>query len=171
MHVGDRNVPLNSTQVKTKKPGAHADGGGLYLHVRESGERVWAFRFTAPNSKRAVMEFAVVGDRDGQLGLSEARDQARAYRLALKKDGVDSRHSILALPITQLASCSDKVMLYNIEMTLGKRIKAARERLRPRVTQAKIGALFGISDQAVSGLGARRIASRNRQDRRTLTGA
>jgi integrase len=92
MYVGDANVPLNATQVKTKKAGAYADGGGLYLHVRESGERVWAFRFTAPDGKRAVMEFAKVGDKDGQLGLSEARDQARAYHLALKKDGMDPRH-------------------------------------------------------------------------------
>jgi integrase-like protein/Arm domain-containing DNA-binding protein len=88
MYLGDANVPLNATQVKTKKPGAHADGGGLYLHVREGGERIWAFRFTARDGKRAVMEFAAVG----QLTLSEARDQARAYRLALKRDGVDPRH-------------------------------------------------------------------------------
>lgn len=41
-------------------------------------------------------------------------------------------------------------MLYPIEMTLGERIKAARERLEPEVTQAAIGELFGISDKAVS---------------------
>jgi integrase len=92
IYVGEANVPLNPTQVKTKQPGACADGGGLYLHVRKSGERVWAFRFTAPDGMRAVMEFAGVGDKEGQLGLSEARDQARAYRLALKKDGIDPRH-------------------------------------------------------------------------------
>lgn len=42
-------------------------------------------------------------------------------------------------------------MLYDIEMTLGKRIKAARERLRPKMTQAALGEHFGISLQAVSG--------------------
>lgn len=31
---------------------------GLYLVVRESGDRVWAFRFTDLESKRAQMEFA-----------------------------------------------------------------------------------------------------------------
>jgi len=36
-------MPLNPTQVKSKQPGAYADGGGLYLVVRESGERAWAF--------------------------------------------------------------------------------------------------------------------------------
>ena len=29
------------------------------------------------------MEFAKLCDKDGQLGLSEGRDQARAYRLAV----------------------------------------------------------------------------------------
>lgn len=36
-------------------------------------------------------------------------------------------------------------------MTLGKRIKTARERLRPKMTQADVGEHFGISDKAVSG--------------------
>lgn len=36
-------------------------------------------------------------------------------------------------------------------MTLGKRIKAARERLVPKPTQGDIGAHFGITDKAVSG--------------------
>ncbi len=36
-------------------------------------------------------------------------------------------------------------------MTLGKRIKAARERLNPRSTQKDIADKFGITDQAVSG--------------------
>jgi transcriptional regulator with XRE-family HTH domain len=44
-----------------------------------------------------------------------------------------------------------KAGLYNAEMTLGNRIKAARERLRPKPTQAEIGAHFGVTDKAVSG--------------------
>lgn len=36
-------------------------------------------------------------------------------------------------------------------MTLGNRIKAARERLRPNVTQADVGRHFGVTPQAVSG--------------------
>lgn len=35
-------------------------------------------------------------------------------------------------------------------MTLGKRIKAARERLRPKPTQGDVGAYFGVTDKAVS---------------------
>ncbi|WP_235983960.1 tyrosine-type recombinase/integrase [Bradyrhizobium australiense] len=83
---------LNASQIKSLQPGAHADAGGLYLIVRDNGARRWAFRFTGTDGKRAQMEFATAGDKEGQLSLSEARDQARAYRLALKKDGIDPRH-------------------------------------------------------------------------------
>jgi len=81
-------MPLNPNQIKSLQPGAHADGGGLYLIVRDNGDRIWAYRFTAPDGDRAMMEFAKVGE----MSLSDARDQARLYRLALKKDGVDPRH-------------------------------------------------------------------------------
>jgi integrase len=86
--TGDRTMPLNPAQVKTRKPGTHADTGGLYLIVRDNGDRIWAYRFTAPDGKRGMVEFAKVGD----MSLSDARDQARQYRLALKKDGIDPRH-------------------------------------------------------------------------------
>jgi hypothetical protein len=71
------------------------DGGGLYLVVRESGDRVWAFRFTDLDGKRAQMEFARIGDRDSVAGdvltLSSAGNKAREYKVALKRDGVDPR--------------------------------------------------------------------------------
>lgn len=72
-------MPLNSNQVKSLPSGAHADGDGLYLVVRESGERLWAFRFTAPDGKRAQMEFAKLGDRDegSRMTLRTARETAR----------------------------------------------------------------------------------------------
>jgi hypothetical protein len=93
--AGERKVPLNSNQVKLLQAGVHADGGGLYLVVRESGERVWAFRFTGLDGKRAQMEFAKVGDRDSASGdvltLSSARDKAREYKVPLRRDGVDPR--------------------------------------------------------------------------------
>lgn len=86
-------MKLNANQVKSKPCGVHADGGGLYLVVRESGERAWAFRFTGLDGRRAQMEFAVVGDRDqgNKLTLSGARDKAREYKVALKREGTDPR--------------------------------------------------------------------------------
>src|SRR5256714_12297427 len=92
---GNVKVALNSNQVKSLQPGVHADGGGLYLAVRKSGERVWAFRFTDLQGKRAQMEFARAGDRDSASGdiltLSSAREKARDYKVALKREGIDPR--------------------------------------------------------------------------------
>lgn len=79
-------MALNPNQLKTLSSGAYADGGGLYLVVRDSGDRVWAFRFTALDGKRAQMEFGKLAD----YTLSAARDKAREYRLGLKA-GTDPR--------------------------------------------------------------------------------
>lgn len=46
--------------------------------------------------------------------------------------------------------CATQVALYDIEMTLGKRIKAARERLPKKMTQQALADEFGITDKAVS---------------------
>lgn len=57
----------------------------------------------------------------------------------------------MALPESQvLLHCVDKATLYNAEMSMGKRIKAARERLRPKLTQAEVGSRFRVTDKAVS---------------------
>jgi integrase len=88
-------MPLNSNQIKSQQPGTHADGGGLYLVVRDSGERVWAFRFTDLDGKRAQMEFAKAVERatgkPGEKSLAEARDEASHYRVELRRNGVDPR--------------------------------------------------------------------------------
>jgi Arm DNA-binding domain len=70
-------MPLNSNQIKSQQPGTYADGGGLYLVVRDSGERLWAFRFTDLDGERAQMEFAKAVERTtgnpGEKSLAEAR--------------------------------------------------------------------------------------------------
>ena len=69
--------------------------GAFIWLVCESGDRVWAFRFTDLEGKRAQMEFARAGDRDGASGdiltLSSAREKARDYKVALKREGIDPR--------------------------------------------------------------------------------
>src|SRR4051812_26644991 len=65
---GNVKVALNSNQVKSLQAGVPCGRWGLYLVVRESGDRVWAFRFTGLEGKRAQMEFAKAGDRDGASG-------------------------------------------------------------------------------------------------------
>ena len=62
-----------------------------------------------------------------------------------------AKNSSIALPQSQaMLHCFHKVTLYNVEMTLGNRIKMARERLVPKPTQEDIAAVFNISDKAVS---------------------
>jgi hypothetical protein len=58
---GNVKVALNSNQVKSLQAGVHADGGGLYLVVRESGDRVWAFRFTAAKIQAGRQQAALRG--------------------------------------------------------------------------------------------------------------
>lgn len=41
-------------------------------------------------------------------------------------------------------------MLYDLDMTLGKRIQRARKRLRPNVSQTFVADALGVSKQAVS---------------------
>ncbi len=49
-----------------------------------------------------------------------------------------------------LLHCARQEVLYAVVMTLGKRIKLARKRLVPELTQKDIGDEFGITDKAVS---------------------
>jgi integrase len=74
---------LTALQVqRLRKPGKYPDGGGLYFLIHQGGSRSWAFRY---------------GQRGGTwvgigplhtVGLAEARDRAKAFRLQLV-DGVD----------------------------------------------------------------------------------
>jgi integrase len=71
---------FSDRSVRSKKAGFHADGGGLYLQVSESGARSWILR-TLVHGKR----------RDIGLGgwpivsLAEARDKALALRKVARR--------------------------------------------------------------------------------------
>ena len=43
---------LTPLAVKNAKPGRHADGGGLYVLVKESGARSWLYRATIAGKVR-----------------------------------------------------------------------------------------------------------------------
>lgn len=92
-------MPFQPAQIKTLSPGAHADKYGLYLDVRgnaakpESISRVWQFRFTGLDGKRAGMDICKFGDRDVDdktMTQSTAREECLKYRMALKR-GIDPR--------------------------------------------------------------------------------
>ncbi len=74
---------LSSRTVDTAKPGKHADGGGLYLIVADSGSRKWVFRFTRDGKAREMGLGAASGGT-----LADARQKAvEAQRLIA--DGKD----------------------------------------------------------------------------------
>jgi len=50
---GNVKVAFNSNQVKSLQAGVHADGEGLYLVARESGDRVWASSHRKESGKRS----------------------------------------------------------------------------------------------------------------------
>src|SRR5262245_14678488 len=68
---------------RAKRPGMHADGGGLYLRVTDSGTKNWVFRFMLDGRPR----WMGVGPLH-TIGLAEARNRAAAFRLQ-RHDGVD----------------------------------------------------------------------------------
>ncbi|MGA8755378.1 MAG: Arm DNA-binding domain-containing protein, partial [Stellaceae bacterium] len=75
---------LTARAVDTiKKPGLHADGAGLYLHVSKSGSRSWIFRWKRDGRLRDMG----LGPLN-TISLAEARDRALACR-KLTLDGGD----------------------------------------------------------------------------------
>jgi len=81
---------LSSPDLKKKKPGMYADGGGLYLRVAEGGSKQWIFRYTVNGRLRDMG----IGPTH-TLTLAEARDEATAARkLRLKEiDPIEHRHA------------------------------------------------------------------------------
>jgi len=82
---------LTARQVNTLSAGFHADGGNLYLRVRDSGSRAWVFRY-----KRREKRDDKVYDKVTEIGLgavasrtlSEAREIAGGMRSAII-NGID----------------------------------------------------------------------------------
>lgn len=65
---------LTPLAVKNAKPGRHADGGGLYLLVKESGAKSWLFRATVAGKVRDV---GLGSAAPGAITLAQARELAR----------------------------------------------------------------------------------------------
>jgi integrase len=64
------------------KPGMHADGSGLYLHVTDSGARSWIYRWKRDGRCRD-MGLGSLGD----VGLAEARELATDARRMVRQGG------------------------------------------------------------------------------------
>lgn len=74
---------LTARQVATLGPGAHADGGGLYLQVNAAGARSWIYRYQIAGRRREMgLGSASV------IGLADARQRAHEAR-RLAAEGID----------------------------------------------------------------------------------
>lgn len=73
---------LTPLTVKTAKPGRHADGGGLYLLVKDTGARSWVFRFMLHGTARDLGLGPAAGS--DAVSLADARDKAAALKLQVK---------------------------------------------------------------------------------------
>jgi integrase len=101
---------LSAAHVRSaKRPGFYSDGDGLYMQVGPAGTKTWVFRYTVHGRRRnhgmgkinLAEGWAQVRpeERQGTLGLAEARDEAQRLR-ALVRKGIDP---IADLHETQLA--------------------------------------------------------------------
>lgn len=83
---------LNKLTVKSidklSRPGAYADGGGLYVQIRSTGTKSWVFRYML-NLRRREMGLGSLR----AISLAEAREKATACRrrLANGLDPIDER--------------------------------------------------------------------------------
>jgi integrase len=81
---------LSAGELRNPKPGKHADGGGLWLHVRDDGGAQWVLRVTVHGRRR---EMGLGGYPT--VGLAEARDLAARWRAvaAAGRDPVKEREA------------------------------------------------------------------------------
>ncbi len=76
---------LSARSVETiKKPGMHADGGGLYLHVSASGARSWVYRWMR-DGRSHDMGLGTAGPDD--VTLAKARELASKARAVVRDGG------------------------------------------------------------------------------------
>ena len=77
-----KHKALSPAFVKNAPPGKHCDGGGLWLHVRDTGGQ-WVLRYSVMGQRR---EMGLGGVRD--VSLKEAREYAERYR-RMAREGID----------------------------------------------------------------------------------
>lgn len=89
------------------KSGRYADGGGLYLHVKKNGNKIWEFRYQL-NNRRRVKGLKAFDKKTNTL--SDARKAAAEVR-ALVANGVDPIDHALEL----LEAKNDELAQYEIK--------------------------------------------------------
>ena len=72
---------LTALRVRKAKPGAYAEGDGLYLCVSSSMSHTWVFRF---NPGTVAVPEMVLGSSDSKTELAEAREARDEARRLLR---------------------------------------------------------------------------------------
>lgn len=86
------------------KPGRHADGGGLYLNVKDAGTKSWLFLFTLDGGRKALGLGAYP-----TVGLAAARKKAEELRKALA-EGKDPRQQQHPVEEPTFKDCVDRFL-------------------------------------------------------------
>lgn len=86
------------------KPGRHADGGGLYLNVKDAGTKSWLFLFTLDGGRKALGLGAYP-----TVGLAAARKKAEELRKALA-EGKDPRQQQQTVEEPTFKDCVDRFL-------------------------------------------------------------
>ncbi|MDM7942455.1 MAG: integrase arm-type DNA-binding domain-containing protein [Hydrogenophaga sp.] len=115
-HVLDRLTDL--LVRKMAKPGAYADGGGLYLHVTTTGAKSWVFRYSR------------------KLGMEKAK---------AREMGLGPTHTISLAEARQAALEARRLLLQNvdpIEQRKGNQVTQMQMRVQAAITQARATMTF-----------------------------
>lgn len=89
-------MPLTDAKIRNTKPEAKpvklVDGGGLYLEVRQSGAKLWRYRYRIAGKENVFAVGEYFNDkRGGHVSLDEARSERDKAR-ALVKQGIHPAH-------------------------------------------------------------------------------
>src|SRR5829696_10469144 len=89
------------------RPGRHADGGGLYLAVRDNGSKSWSFLYSLHGKRR---ELGLGSVRD--VPLARARELAAEARQAITKgeNPISPKHSKRSAGASSFAACAEHLI-------------------------------------------------------------
>jgi integrase len=104
-----RHHGLTALQVRRlTKPGRHADGGGLYLAINDSGAKSWLFMWKRNGVRRAVGRGSV-----NTVSLAEARELTAADRKIVREGGDPPKARALRAGVPTFGACADDYIASN----------------------------------------------------------
>ena len=123
---------LTALEIKNAKPGMHADGGGLYLCVKNSGSKSWVFRFQLEGRRREMGLGSLKA-----LEVVKARAKAAEFKskIAAGIDPLDERRAEKKAKLEQRKHA--EIALKREEVTFRKAAEHLIENKKPSWTNPK----------------------------------